>query len=894
MEKLARGLFLPQSKNKRLEIYWILPILLLLSLTASAQWNRQKDADFKRGEMASVLYDGKIYFFTGFGVWPTIAAVSEAYDPATDVWEQLAPMPEGKAVTHQGCVLVDDKVWLIGGRLENTSGPLTSEVWIYDLKANTWAAGPELIDPATGEALPWGGGGAALLGRTLHVFGGFVYNPCDNDQDTYHLTLNVDAWLENASGINWENSRAPMPMKRNHLSTTVLGGKIYAMGGQFGHDCGGGQDQRYSHAYDPLKDEWTRLADLPTVRSHCEASTFPVDGKIYMSGGDGATDKVTIFTPAANGGPGSWDNAAFELPQNEGTSSNGYIGIGARVIDETFVAACGKIGNTDTRVETYTRSFSRNIPYVLGFSASCYTEVLQNGQTKVLKNLLYTLEGETSYTIASDAPWLRITANATGRAVQSAVYVEAVMDASGLADGEYTATVTAKATNTAQAYTSASFCVTLRVGDVPKPKPEPVLVNAGGQKITDGSGEAWQADAFFSGGVTSSKSFDVLGTSNDALYLTYRFAKGPNSSAAGSPFSYNIPVAEPGEYTVELHFMEPYYKRAGARQFHVDLEGKRVITNYDLYAAHGYGRAVIQSYENISVTDGILQVLFTSVTNNAVISAVKVRKTGDVPLSQGLLVNVGGKGYTDSKGQTWGPDTYASGGVVSSKSFNVAGTTEDPLYLTYRYAQSGAPFSYAIPVGVAGIYTLELHFVEPYFGAPGSSAPGAVGKRVFHVDVEGQRILSNYDIYKESGAGSAVVKSYPNINVEDGMLNIDFTSLENNAIISAIAVRQTSAISSGLAIKPSAAALSHEMTVYPNPNSGSWLYVSVKGYAPEEEIRLVVVDMTGRLLHTLTTSANVYGAAQLQVLPPTQLAKGMYFVQVQGASGKSLQRLLVY
>ncbi len=75
-----------------------------------------------------------------------------------------------------------------------------------------------------------------------------------------------------------------MPTPRNHLNTAVLGGKIYALGGQFGHDCSGA-DQKFCHVYDPINNTWTRLTDLPAPRSHSEAATIAVDGNIYMFGG---------------------------------------------------------------------------------------------------------------------------------------------------------------------------------------------------------------------------------------------------------------------------------------------------------------------------------------------------------------------------------------------------------------------------------------------------------------------------------------------------------------------------------------------------------------------------------------------------------------------------------
>ncbi len=151
-------------------------------------------------------------------------------------------------------------------------------------------------------------------------------------------------------------------------------------------------------------------------------------------------------------------------------------------------------------------------------------------------------------------------------------------------------------------------------------------------------------------------------------------------------------------------------------------------------------------------------------------------------------LNAGGTSYTDTQSRAWVTDAHFKGGTISSKNFDVQGTTDDALYLTYRLANAGAPFSYQVPVSADGKYTVKLHFLEPYFGVPGGKTSNPGGARVFHADLEGLRVLSNYDIYTQDGAGKAIVKTYENVTVTGGTLDVNFTSVVNNAIISAIEV----------------------------------------------------------------------------------------------------------
>ncbi len=71
-----------------------------------------------------------------------------------------------------------------------------------------------------------------------------------------------------------------MPTARVGLSTSVLDGKIYLIGG-FGHS--GYRGATTVDVYDPVTDTWTTVPDMPTGRFG--AYTSVVDGKIYVFGG---------------------------------------------------------------------------------------------------------------------------------------------------------------------------------------------------------------------------------------------------------------------------------------------------------------------------------------------------------------------------------------------------------------------------------------------------------------------------------------------------------------------------------------------------------------------------------------------------------------------------------
>jgi N-acetylneuraminic acid mutarotase len=81
-------------------------------------------------------------------------------------------------------------------------------------------------------------------------------------------------------------TKAPMPTARVFFSTSVVNGKIYAIGG-----CTGWYDVYTSNSvevFDPVTNTWTLTDDLPTPRA--ALATSAVNRRIYAIGGDPIAD----------------------------------------------------------------------------------------------------------------------------------------------------------------------------------------------------------------------------------------------------------------------------------------------------------------------------------------------------------------------------------------------------------------------------------------------------------------------------------------------------------------------------------------------------------------------------------------------------------------------------
>jgi hypothetical protein len=257
-------------------------------------WQNFATSPVTRHEAAGIAVNGKLYAFGGFSAGNTpcggltgscITKVSHVYNPATNAWSRIADMPEG--VTHAGIASDGTAVYVAGGYLgirpDATQTFGTDHVWRYDLAANTWSSMPALPQAR-------GSGNLAIIGRTLHFFGGADLSRVDRKE---HWTLNLDG------GTSWAVA-ASMVDAATHRGSAVIGGKIYAVGGQKGVDAKA-ITQRTLQVWDPASPgAWTLLAPLPaltggTGRSHIAAGTFAMNGRLMVVGGDRA-----YFTPIAN------------------------------------------------------------------------------------------------------------------------------------------------------------------------------------------------------------------------------------------------------------------------------------------------------------------------------------------------------------------------------------------------------------------------------------------------------------------------------------------------------------------------------------------------------------------------------------------------------------------
>ncbi|MFC5973466.1 malectin domain-containing carbohydrate-binding protein [Halomarina salina] len=131
------------------------------------------------------------------------------------------------------------------------------------------------------------------------------------------------------------------------------------------------------------------------------------------------------------------------------------------------------------------------------------------------------------------------------------------------------------------------------------------------------------------------------------------------------------------------------------------------------------------------------------------------------------------------------------GGAVDEKASNVPQDVPLDVYNSARYIntdnqQTSQSMDWEFNTQQGATYEVRLYFAEPYFGGSG---PAQEGARQFHVDIEGERKLENYDIYADVGFGTGTMKTFT--VTSDGTLNVNLVDgAANNPIVSGIEVVQ--------------------------------------------------------------------------------------------------------
>ena len=216
-------------------------------------------------------------------------------------------------------------------------------------------------------------------------------------------------------------------------------------------------------------------------------------------------------------------------------------------------------------------------------------------------------------------------------------------------------------------------------------------------------------------------------------------------------------------YNVRLHFVEFSNAGAGLRNFNVSINSQQVLTNFDIYAAAGAeNKAVVEQFYTKADENGIIEIATSKGTStvtdlNPTVNALEILPaTGSNPVgaAPGTITDLAiNSGSTAAVGSFIADEDYNGGDTSTStatvSTSGVANAAPAAVYNSERLV----PFTYVLKGLVAdATYTVNLHFAETYWTA--------AGKRIFNVNINGTRVLANFDVYALAGADKALVKQF--------------------------------------------------------------------------------------------------------------------------------------
>jgi len=209
-------------------------------------------------------------------------------------------------------------------------------------------------------------------------------------------------------------------------------------------------------------------------------------------------------------------------------------------------------------------------------------------------------------------------------------------------------------------------------------------INCGGPTVIDGS-TTWEAGStYVTGGSDYTFSTSSVDTTTNSIAEPVPPLDVYKKCRHTSPHTYSIPSVPDGYYVVRIHWTDQAVS-AGLRDIDYDIEGVRVLEDWDIYAEAGGTFIAIDKEFEVTVSDGNgMQIVSSAATGDAFESAIEITSVEEEPSCPEHMIHywklneTSGSTYLDSYGDLDGSainiPTPAVGLINGAQDFD--GTSE--------------------------------------------------------------------------------------------------------------------------------------------------------------------------------------------------------------------------
>ncbi|CAI5793358.1 kelch 13 isoform X2 [Podarcis lilfordi] len=214
------------------------------------------------------------------------------FDPRYNKWMQVASLNEKRTFFHLSAL--KGHLYAVGGR--NAAGELAT-VECYNPRMNEWSYVAKMNEPHYGHA-------GTVYGGLMYISGGITH-------DTFQKELmcfdpDTDKWIQ----------KAPMTTVRGLHCMCTVGDKLYVIGGNHFRGTSDYDDVLSCEYYSPSLDQWTPIAAM--LRGQSDVGVAVFENKIYVVGGYSWNNRCMVeivqkYDPEKD----EW-HKVFDLPESLG------------------------------------------------------------------------------------------------------------------------------------------------------------------------------------------------------------------------------------------------------------------------------------------------------------------------------------------------------------------------------------------------------------------------------------------------------------------------------------------------------------------------------------------------------------------------------------------------